>query len=74
MCLQEHHLTRQVGCDDAVEFCHKRWCNAVSNAAIMLDSGKPSGGGAVLVKDRADIGVTDPRAPTGGKDHRLLAV
>ncbi len=74
VCLQEHHLTRQVDCDDAVEFCSKRGFNAVFNAAIVLESGKPSGGVAVLVKDRPDIGVTDPQAPAGGQDHRLLAV
>ena len=72
--LQEHHLSRQVELDDAVEFCHKHGFSAVFNAAIELESGKPSGGVAVLVKDRPDIGVTDPQAPTDGQAHRLLAV
>ncbi len=74
VCLQEHHLTSQDECSDAVEWCHKRGYNASFNAAIGLESGKPSGGVAILTRDRDDIGVTDPGAALGGHGHRLMAL
>ena len=58
--LQEHKLTTTALCDDAVEWCGRRGWNAVFRPAAVLPSGKASGGVAILLAQRADIGVTDP--------------
>ncbi len=72
--LQEHKLTSAALCDDAVEWCGKRGWSAVFRPAATLPSGKASGGVAILVAHRADIGVTDPLLRAEGWEHRLLAL
>ena len=72
--LQEHKLTSTALCDDAVDWCGKRGWNAVFRPAATLQSGKASGGVAILVAHRADIGVTDPMLKAEGWEHRLLAL
>ena len=57
--LQEHKLTDEESCADAVEWCPKRGWNAVFRKATVLQSGKPSGGVAIMVAQRADVGVVD---------------
>ncbi len=72
--LQEHHLTTEEQCSDAVEWCAARGWDATFRKAIQLPSGKPPGGAAILVSHRADIGVTDPQLSVEGMEHRLLAL
>ncbi len=72
--LQEHKLTSQEHCSDAVEWCARQGWRAVFRPAATLESGKPSGGVAILVADRADIGVTDPQLQAPGYEHRLLGL
>ena len=42
--------------------------------ATRLPSGQPSGGVAILVAQRADVGVVDPGLQAGEWGHRLLGV
>ena len=61
-------------CRDAEEWCAKRGWNAMFALASTLPSGQPSGGVAILVSQRSDIGVTDPDLPVGEWRHRLLGL
>ena len=72
--LQEHKLTTQEQCSDATEWCAKQGWKAVFRPAATLESGKPSGGVAILLADRADIGITDPQLKAPGFEHRLLGL
>ncbi len=72
--LQEHKLTTVEQCDDAVDWCARQGWKAVFRPAVTLPSGKASGGVAILLADRADIGVTDPLLRVPGYEHRLLAL
>ncbi len=72
--IQEHKLTSLEQCDDAVEWCSRMGWKALFRQAEQLPSGKASGGVAILVADRTDIGITDPTLRAAGAEHRLLAV
>ena len=72
--LQEHRLTTVEQCQDATEWCAARGWDAVFGRATQLASGKPSGGVAILIAHRPDVGVTDPQLNTEGMEHRLLAL
>ncbi len=72
--IQEHKLTDEEACSDAAEWCAKRGWNAVFRPATALQSGRASGGVAILVAQRADVGVVDPGLPTAGCAHRLLGL
>ena len=70
--VQEHHLVQADLCRDAEDFCSQRGWHAVFREAIRLPSGRSSGGVAILVRRRDDIGVTDPQLDPGPLRHRLL--
>ncbi len=72
--LQEHRLTTVEQCSDATEWCARQGWKAVFQPAATLESGKPSGGVAILLADRADIGITDPQLKAPGYEHRLLGL
>ena len=74
MFLQEHKLTSEEDCADAADWCCARGWNAVFRPAITLQSGRASGGVAILVAQRADVGVVDPELPSEGVAHRLLGL
>ncbi len=74
LCLQEHKLTSEEACSDAVEWCGKQGWNAVFRPATLLSSGKPSVGVAILCAQTPDVGVTDPMLPSDGCGHRLLGL
>ncbi len=60
--LQEHHLVHQEQRDDAIRWLDSKGWHAVFSPARTLQSGKSSGGVAICVRQRPDIGVTDPFA------------
>ncbi len=62
--LQEHHLVSKEQRDDAIRWLEAKGWNAVFSPARLLESGKTSGGVAVCVRQRPDIGVTDPFMPS----------
>ena len=72
--LQEHKITSQELCSDAVEWCARQGWRAVFRPAATLATGKPSGGVAILIADRADVGVTDLQLRAPGYEHRLLGL
>ncbi len=72
--VQEHHLVQSDLCRDAEDFCGQRGWHAVFREAVRLPSGRSSGGVALLVRKRDDIGVTDPGLDPGPLRHRLLGL
>ena len=72
--LQEHKLHGGDLCRDAEEWCTRRGWRSTFSSAATLPSGQPSGGVAILLADRADVGATDPALPVGDAAHRLLGL
>ncbi len=60
ICIQEHKLQSDTDCDDATEWCAARGFHAVFKPSGMSASGRASGGVAILVAQRGDVGITEP--------------
>ncbi len=72
--MQEHQLSSRELCDDAEQWCLRRGWSAVFRPALRLPSGRTSGGVAILVAQRADLGVTSLELQAGDHGHRLLGL
>ena len=62
--IQEHKMLAQDETDTAVAYCARRGCIAIFGLAKKLDSGKPSGGVGILVKEGLNIGITTESTTT----------
>ncbi len=72
--LQEHKLSSKEERSDAQEWLQARGWDAVFTPARTLESGKPSGGVAILVRQRPDVGVQSLDLDSEGQEHRLLGL
>ena len=72
--IQEHKLQGRDQCRDAEEWCGRRGWHATFSSAITLPSGQPSGGVAILVAQRPDLGVVDCGLHPGDWGHRILGL
>ncbi len=73
MLLQETHLATAEQCGDATEWLEKRGWRGIFVPAQHQPSGRTTGGVAICVRHRADVGVTLPNLESENP-HRLLAV
>ena len=67
-------MLTQAETDAAVAHCARRGYSATFGLAKELDSGKPSGGVGILVKEGLNIGITRVAHDYHELEHRLLAV
>ena len=71
--MQETHLATPEQCGDATEWLEKKGWRGLFAPAQRQESGKTSGGVAICVRHKADVGVTLPHL-SSDHPHRILAV
>ena len=67
--LQEHQLVSDDAIGDAEDWLRSRGYHAVFQPAVRLKSGKTSGGVAIVVREREDVGLADLQLQYGDHKH-----